>query len=38
MCHLTVCDLLDIRHKISMSVRIYDPFLSNLGIDECLNQ
>ena len=32
MCNLMVCDLLDIRHKIRMWVRLYDPFVSNLGI------
>jgi len=38
VCNLTVCNLLDIMRKIRIWVRIYDPFVSNLGIDECLNQ
>jgi len=38
MCDLTVCNLVDISRKISMWVRIYDLFVSNLGIDEYLNQ
>jgi len=38
VCDLTVCDLLDIRGKIRMWVRIDDPVVTNLGIDEYLNQ
>jgi len=38
MCDLMVCNFLDIRCKIRMWVSIYDPFVSNLNIDKCLNQ
>ena len=38
VCNLTVCNFLDIKRKIRMLVRIYHPFVSNLGIDGCLNQ
>jgi len=38
ICDLTVCNLLDIRRKISMWVSMYDPVVTNLGIDKCLNQ
>ena len=33
-----MCDLLDIRCKIKFQVSIYDPFASNLGNDESVNQ
>ena len=33
-----VCDLLHIRHKIRMWLRIYDPFVTNISIDKCMNQ
>jgi len=33
-----VCNILDIRRQNRMRVTIHDPFVSNLGITNCLNQ
>jgi len=33
-----VCNWLDIKRKITMWVSLFDSFLCNLGIDECMSQ